>query len=1041
MGDCDIEESVGGFFDAGRISHRFLQLMYLLFWLCVPAVGQYTGQKVVVRGTVVDLSGKPIPAVVVCPEGSAMGTVTDKEGKFICTLPDSIKSGVLQISCTGLKSRTVEITGSDLWIVLEEEIVGIEEVVVTGMFVKTKESYTGSVTTISSEELRRVGNRDLLTMIQRVDPAFRIKNDIHSGSDPNQLPDITLRGGSGMDVNVSDLQSESRSVTNLPLFLLDGFEIGLEQLMDLDQYVVEQITLLKDASATALYGSRGANGIVVITTLKPESGRLRISYKGQLNLEVPDLTSYNMMNAREKLRFEKLAGLYETARADEEQLLKELYYYRLAEVERGVDTYWLKYPVHIGVGSLNKLRIEGGREEFRYALDVQYKDINGAMKGSGRSIFSGDIFLGYRYRTIDFRNTLIYSNVKAKKSPYGTFHDFSKVNSYWKPYDDAGNLLMMLEDNRYYSSVLLTNSVINPLWNALLPGINSTEYTEIRDNFQLVWRIFPRLLTFNGGFSVMKRNSRSDRYISSRHTKYVNYTGADYSRKGEYILGIGEASDFSAYLRFDLNYTPREKHTLYAGLNVEIAQDKSEFISVAAEGISNIYMKYIGMATLYEKGGRPTASESFSRRMGATFNVNYSYDHRYYVDLTGSLDGSSKYGGNNRVAPFVAIGTGWNVDRELFMKHLPFFSGMRMRVSYGTAGTQNFGTYQALTTFKDYGNKHYNGWYGVYMMGLGNRDLGWQTTHQWNFGTDLEMWKGRVKLSVDYYIKTTDDLLSDITLPAASGFYSYRANVGKLQHRGVDLRVNAYLIRQPDTGWSWLAGATLNYNKSKIKSISSSLQYLNNMLRQGDGITPVFLYKEGQSLNTIFAVKSRGIDPANGQEIFIKAGGELTYDWDAGDLQPCGVAEPKVEGNINTTLSYRNISLTALFSYRGGGQVYNQTLADKVENIIPYQNADKRALYDRWSPENTNALYKRITDKSKTQASSRFVMDERTLQCTNLSLHYECYPGQWKKKLPFSHLRFSGYMEDVFYWSTVKRERGLNYPFSRKFSLAVTVGF
>ena len=264
----------------------------------------------------------------------------------------------------------------------------MDEVVVTGIFTKAKESYTGAVTTITAKDLQRVGNRNLVSSIRNIDPSFNIADNIDIGSDPNKLPDITVRGSSSLDVGVRDLQEDSRSTqsTNQPLFIMDGFEITLERMMDLDENQVESITLLKDASATAMYGTRGANGVVVIVTKKPEAGRIRVTYKGSLNIEAPDLTSYDLLNAREKLQYEWAAGLYENTNANQTQELWDLYNQRKMDAERGVNTYWLKYPVRTGVGHKHSLRFEGGDEVYRYSVGLSYNDIAGAMKGTGEHL-------------------------------------------------------------------------------------------------------------------------------------------------------------------------------------------------------------------------------------------------------------------------------------------------------------------------------------------------------------------------------------------------------------------------------------------------------------------------------------------------------------------------------------------------------------------------------------------------------------------------------------------------------------------------------
>ena len=1003
----------------------------------VESQGQVEERKVI--GVVKDEHGQPLPGVAVVLKGTTVGTATDMDGNYALTLPKG--NYTLVFSMLGMKVREEQVGDrTEINVVMQEEAAEMDEVVVTGIFTKPKESYTGAETTITSKDLQRVGNRNILNSIRNIDPSFNIVENIEIGSDPNKLPDITVRGSSSLDVNVRDLQSDAQSISNLPLFIMDGFEISLERMMDLDENQVESITLLKDASATAMYGTRGANGVVVITTKKPEPGKLLITYKGSLNIEAPDLSSYNLMNAREKLAFEKAAGLYEYSRADDEQDLIELYNSRLRDVERGVDTYWLKYPVRTGVGNRHSLRFEGGTDELRYAASLAYNNVAGAMKGSIRNTFNGNVFLSYKYKNVTFQNDLLITSNKAKNSPYGTFSDYGKINAYWKPYDDEGNLLKKLEDGMDYLDLVGTNTVYNPLWNAMLPSLNESKYTEIQDHFAIEWHILPELFV-RGRFGVTAQTNRSDVYVSAEDTQFDSYTGEDVGRRGSYTYGTGESFSYEA--DFTLNYSKlfADRHQLYVGLGYNFAESRSESYSITAEGISNVNMDFLGSATLYEKDGAPYGDESVTRRVGGILNINYTFDRRYFVDLSGKFDGSSQFGSDNRLAPFYSIGAGWNMHNEAFMGNAKAVNTARLRLSYGTSGSQSFSAYQALTTFKNYGSTVYNTWYGIYMMAMGNEDLGWQVTHQLNLGLELELFNGRLRLNADVYNKLTNDLLSDITLPSSAGFNTYKANVGKVQNRGVELNLNAYLIRNTVKEIFWSVGGTLARNKNEIKEISNSLKFLNEELLKEDSANPSFLYEEGQSMNTIFAVPSLGIDPSNGKEIFVKRDGALTYTWDADDKVPCGIAEPKIWGNLNTMFRWKGLSFNAVFSYRYGGQMYNSTLVSKVENIQPYENADRRAYYDRWKTPGENALYKKVGDFTDTKASSRFVMDENTLECRTLSLEYE-WTSEWlERNLSISYLSLAGYMEDVFRISTIKQERGLDYPFSHKFSLSLSVRF
>ena len=355
-------------------------------------------------------------------------TVTNTDGTFALQL-DRGRTVKVDFSYIGMESEyyifKCQEDFRNLVIKMKDDASSLKEVVVTGMFNKRRETYTGSAKTVTSKDLKMAGNSNLLSSLSNVDPSFNIVTNDLIGSDPNKLPDITMRGSTALGSDVKSMQTNASNKvsSNLPLFIMDGFEVSLERFNDLDENQVESITLLKDASATALYGTRGANGVVVITTKKPESGRLRVTYKGTLTLEAPDLAGYNLMNASEKLKYEKLAGLY-TAEDDvkKQQSLDNLYNARMMNAARGIDTYWLKYPIRTGVGQKHSVRVEGGDDIFRYSGNLLYNNINGAMKGSERNTFTGGVFLSYKYKNLTFQNDLQISSNTSKNSPYGSAH-------------------------------------------------------------------------------------------------------------------------------------------------------------------------------------------------------------------------------------------------------------------------------------------------------------------------------------------------------------------------------------------------------------------------------------------------------------------------------------------------------------------------------------------------------------------------------------------------------------------------------------------
>lgn len=434
-----------------------------------------------ITGRVRDHGGNPLPGVTVVLKGTSVGVVTDVDGHFKMDLPADHET-VLVFSFVGMKTQEVYYKGEkELNVVMEEDVKQMDEVVVTGIFSKSKESYTGAVSVITEKELKSFGNRNILTTLRNIDPSFNILESNEWGSNPNRLPEVQIRGAANMP-DVDQLQSDTKAELNTPLIIMDGFEITLERMMDLDDSEVETITLLKDASATAIYGSRGANGVIVITTKEPEPGKLRFSYTGSLNLEVPDLSDYDVLNAREKLDLELRSGYYDNVRAEKEVALKQKYNEILQQVERGVNTYWLSKPLRVGIGHRHNIKLEGGDPSFRYSATAQYNDVAGVMKESFRRTFNGGINLSYKTSELIFRNQLTISLNKAQESPYGTFDEYVKLNPYWTATDENGNIKRFFdEDYEYWGG----SYPANPLYNATLNTKETSDYTNITNNFSM----------------------------------------------------------------------------------------------------------------------------------------------------------------------------------------------------------------------------------------------------------------------------------------------------------------------------------------------------------------------------------------------------------------------------------------------------------------------------------------------------------------------------------------------------------------------------
>ena len=396
-------------------------------------------KKGFVEGKVLDNGDhEPMIGVTVAIEGTTNAVTTDIDGNF--SLPIKGECNIV-FSFIGYKKLVVRYTGNNqadfARILMKTEALNIKDVVVTGVYRRKKESFTGSSSTFKGDELKSVGAQNVLQSLKTLDPSFKIMENSLSGSNPNKMPDIEIRGKS----SVAGLKEEYGSDPNQPLFILDGFETTLETVMNLNMNRVASVTLLKDAASTAIYGSKAANGVVVIETKAPTKGKLQISYKGDYSLDFADLSDYNLMNSREKLEFEKLAGVYKDNTSDPFNQIKldNLYNSRLRDIEQGVDTYWLSVPLRTGFTHKHNVYAESGEGNVRYGLGLNYGMVNGVMKGSDRETLGGNLDLIYRTGKFQFSNKLSIDYLETN-NPAVSFAEYAQANPYYKKYGANGKI-------------------------------------------------------------------------------------------------------------------------------------------------------------------------------------------------------------------------------------------------------------------------------------------------------------------------------------------------------------------------------------------------------------------------------------------------------------------------------------------------------------------------------------------------------------------------------------------------------------------------
>ena len=1009
-----------------------------------------------IRGTVFDANKEPIPGASIIVKGTRTGTSTNIEGEFTLDVRDD--KVALEISFIGMKKQTLQVDASRkkmLEITLVDDVKTLDDVVVTGYSNVRKTSFTGSSTQISGDDLRKVSQTNVIGALQTFDPSFRLVSNAQFGSDPNALPEMYIRGRSGFGVKELDKDQLSKSNLennpNLPTFIMDGFEVSIEKIYDLDPTRIESMTILKDAAATAIYGSRAANGVVVITTVAPKPGEVRVSYNFTGTLEMPDLRDYNLANASEKLEIERRAGLYDKGNNGNNTTADGLnkYYEKYALIQSGIDTDWLSLPLRNAFDHKHSLYIEGGTPNLRYGVDASYNGGNGVMKGSGRDRYSIGFSLDYRVKKLQVKNTVSFGHTKSKESPYGAFSDYTSLLPYETPYKN-GTLVKQL----YYSRKG-SNSVNNPLYEATLSNYEWSAYDEIIDNLSVNWYLND-YLTVKGQFSVTKQYTSSERFYDPLSSKVSVYGTTDTKLQGDLFTGEGSSLSWNsnAFLYYTRSFG---NHNFNFSGGWEASAYNTENTSAQYRGFPSGQFNSLNYASeIYKK---PTLTENTTRRVSILATLNYTWNDIYLADASVRFDGSSEFGANQKWAPFFSGGLGVNIHNYDFLKGNEKINKLKVRASYGRTGKVNFPAYAATTMYETLFDEWYITGYGAVLKALGNKDLSWEKTDKFNFGIETQFFNQRLTVDLDYYYEKTIDLINDVTLSQTSGFSTYKNNMGEVENKGFEMQIRADIYR--DRNWSVALWGNMAHNKNKILKISDSqkaynervaefykkeLQYqaiYNTSLKDANYAVPISQYAEGESLTSIWAVRSLGIDPTTGKELFLNRDGSITDTWDASQEVVVGNTEPKLNGSIGLNATYKNWSLFAAFQYEFGGQEYNQTLVDRVENAdIANGNVDLRVLTQRWQKPGDVAEFKNIADsKLTTLPTSRFVQDKKYIRLSALTLSYD-FNREWiKKHLHMNMLRLEMSSSDFINWNSIRQERGLSYPKSWKVDFSLKAQF
>ncbi|MBO9204705.1 MULTISPECIES: SusC/RagA family TonB-linked outer membrane protein [Niastella] len=1048
-----------------------------LVWLVLMMVGAaaIAQQKTieVIKGTVKTEDGALLGGASVSVPGTAISVNTKRDGFF--ELHNVPEGAMIRVTFVSFNTYEVKLKPgqTSLNITMTVPNTLMDQVTVNvGLYKRPQGNFTGAARALTGEELKTVNPTNVLKAIAALDPSVRIAENNALGSDPNNLPNLQIRGQNNLPVNLQngsasgvtstavsngDIMSGYLQNPNQPLIVLDGFQTTLQTIYDMDINRIASVTILKDAAATTAYGSKAANGVIVIETKAPVQGKTQVSYAVNFNLQAPDLSSYNLLDAEGILEAQRLSGIYtDKANQYRDVALHQWYDYRLQQVRSGVNTYWLNKPVRTGLGTNHSLTLSGGSKFTRYTLSLNYNNSVGVMKGSERKVFGLNNQIIYSKNKIRFINNTNVNYGKGNNSPWGTFNEYASQFPFFKAYDSTGNFAKMLEPANTQVGIgtaLQGAPFTNAAYNALLNVIDYSYYYSLGNRSAFEWTI-ANGLRMSTSLSINMNLPGAEQFFPPDHTSFAKSNGSTgFIDLGSYSQTRGSNNVVDG--RWNMDYNKKiGDHSFIASAGVTLQSTNTSATTVKVTGIPYDNMTELGFANGYGQATRPGSNKATTRTLSSYLSVSYNYLNRYTLEVTGNASGSSQFGSNNRLAPFWAVGGSWAVDREPFFPKNPVIQQLKVRATTGIAGNQNFAASMGQSVYLYNLTNNYRLQLGATVNGYANPDLKWQQTLKNNLGITAVLFNGKINVGVEIYDERTNNLILPLEIAPSTGFVNYQNNLGATKTTGYEVNINAPIIRNKAQNIYWSVFGNVGHTSTVVTRLSPAIELINkaNNKNTSDDAklqsAPLPRYETGQSLSRIWVVKSLGIDPATGKEVYEKRDGSQTFTWDPADKRPMGDVTPLLKGMFGTNVIFKGFFINLNCAFQYGSQLYNQTLVDKVENVnLNNTNADKRVLNDRWKQPGDRASFKALTiDGSAynqiTKSTSRFLQDDNYIAASSVSVGYTFPAGLgWVKRLHLSTPRLAITQNDAFRFATIKTERGTSYPFARSYSFGLSTSF
>lgn len=968
------------------------------------------------KGQVIDAqTGDPVIGVNVLVKGTTNGTITDIDGKYELNAP---AGAVLQISFIGYKTVEITATASEQTIKLQEDTETLEEVVVVGYGVQKKESLTGAMSTLKENRLKDVTTPTVENMLN------------------GKVSGVYVAPGSGQPGSNGAVQIRGRATlsgSTSPLWVIDGVIVG-EDPGVLNPSDIENMTILKDAASTAIYGSQGANGVIIVTTKMGKSEKMKINASVKLGVSTMTNGKMEVMNGAE---------LYDYYASFPNQ--EDIKFSRWNPELRNANFDWGELASQAGFTQDYNISLSGGNEKMSSYFSLGYYSEEGTVKGYKYDRYS------FRYRSNykPFSWLTIKPNISGSmKNTDDSQYDYTAKYTMFpwdSPYDEDGNLV----PDRY--SGWVDSSDLNYL-NSISYGNHTARKTyEFSGNFDFDIKITD-WLTFT---SV--NNYRWTGYFQSTYTdpRTDSASGVQGRVEEEQTNNIQRYTN--QYLTFNKIFG---KHSVQALLAYEFMDTSAKVINAKGTGIVSGFEVLDATATPEEVGGNLTewAKQSVFAK------VNYTYDNRYLAEISLRRDGASNFGDDKKYGNFFSISGGWNINREKWFK-ADWVDVLKLRASYGSVGNIPYSKYPQYGLYSVSSN--YNGIPAILISQVGNKDLTWEQTYTAGVGIDANFFNNRLRFVFDYYNKYTSNILYQVPVSGLTGITSRWQNVGEMRNSGIEITIGGDIIRTKD--WLWSLDLNMGYNKNKLEKLYGDDP--NMMIIGGGGNDTTIsgaaekVLKVGYSTDRYYLREWAGVDPKNGAPLWYKndGSGETTSNYSEAKQVMTEATSPKLFGGFNTSLTWKNIDLNASFGFSLGGKIYNYS-RQEYDSDGAYTDRNQMKLIDgwsRWEKEGDIATHPAASYGNKSnsnKASTRYLEDGDYLKLRSLSIGYNLDLSKYyiqnmriyfTAENVFTLTGFSGIDPEVpaYYDETTGTYKSIGtaganlYPSTRKFMFGINLTF